>query len=76
MQLQGPARKAIRALFSDDMVAFFEAHSDLCCEGSGPYLIFYRFETLVSPKKTSEFLKEALQVYSFVEVSRPESKQL
>ncbi len=76
MHLQGPARKAIRALFSDDLVAFFEAHSDLCCEGSGPYLIFYRFETLVSPKKTGEFLKEALQVYSFVEVSRPESKQL
>jgi len=74
MHLQGPARKAVRALFSDDLVAFFEARADLCCEGSGPYLIFYRFEKLVSPKKTTEFLNEALQVYSIISASKRESE--
>jgi hypothetical protein len=74
MHLQGPARKAIRALFNDELIAFFEAHTDLCCEGSGPYLIFYRFEKLVSPKKTTEFLDEVLQVYSTINKSGRESE--
>jgi len=74
MHLQGRARKAIRALFSNDLVVFFEAHADLCCEGSGPYLIFYRFDRLVSPKKTGEFLDEALQVYSIINKSGRESE--
>jgi len=74
MHLQGPARKAIRTLFSDDLVAFFEAHADLCCEGSGPYLILYRFNKLVSPKRTSEILDEVLQVSSIVDRSRQEGE--
>lgn len=74
MHLQGPARKAIRALFNDELVAFFEAHADLCCEAGGPYLIFYRFDKLVSPKKTSKFLNEALQVSSIVGRSKRESE--
>jgi len=74
MHLQGPARKAIRALFSDELVAFFEAHTDQCCEGSGPYLIFYRFEKLISPKKIGEFLDEVLLAYSAINESRRESE--
>jgi len=74
MHLQGPARKAIRALFNDELVAFFEAHTDLCCEGSGPYLIFYGFDRLVSPKKTGEFLDEALLACSGINESRRESE--
>ncbi len=66
MHLQGPVRKAVRALFGDDLVAFFEAHPDLCCESSGPYLIFYRFDTLISPQNTGGFLDEASDVYSVI----------
>jgi hypothetical protein len=72
--LQGPARKAIQALFSNDLIAFFEAHTDLCCEGSGPYLIFYRFDRLTSPKKTGNSLDEALQAYSVIKKGRRESE--
>ncbi|MCJ7549120.1 MAG: hypothetical protein MUQ30_05520 [Anaerolineae bacterium] len=69
MHLHGTARKAVQALFSDDLVAFFKAHTDLCCEGSGPYLIIYRFDRLISPKNTDEILNEALQVYGAVKES-------
>lgn len=74
MHLQGPQRKAIRALFSKPLVTFCETHTDLCFEASGPYLIFYRFEKLVSPKKTGEFLNEALDIYNIIKVSSREDE--
>ena len=66
MHLQSRDRRATRALFGPDLIAFFEDHPDLSLEAAGPYLLLYRFETLFGPKDTAALLDEALTIHDLI----------
>ncbi len=60
--LRGDDEEAIRELFTDELLNFYERHSDLITEGEGNKLLFYREGVLVKPENLRTFLDEALTV--------------
>ncbi len=60
--LRGDDEEAIRELFTDEVLNFYERHSDLITEGEGNKLLFYREGVLVKPENLRKFLDEALTV--------------
>ncbi len=62
----GQDRARVRALLSDDVIAFHRAHPELCIEGSGHSLLCYRYDELVSPAEVDDFLREAKEVYELL----------
>lgn len=60
--LRGDDENAIRELFTDAVLNFYERHPDLITEGSGTKLLFYRDRVLVKPENLRSFLDEALAV--------------
>jgi hypothetical protein len=59
-------REKVRALLSDDLIAFYEAHPHLCTEASDTTLIFYVFDRVVKAKDIPTFLSEALEAYGML----------
>jgi hypothetical protein len=51
-------------LFSAPVLEFYEQHPELCTEGSGNTLLFYRFDVTVRPQDMRSFLEEGLKVLS------------
>lgn len=60
--LRGDDEDAIRELFTDDVLNFYEQHPDLITEGSGNKLLFYRDRVVVEPENIRSFLDEAFAV--------------
>ena len=60
--LRGDDEEAIRELFTDDVLSFYERHPELTTEGEGNKLLFYREGVVVQPENLQSFLKEALNV--------------
>jgi hypothetical protein len=60
--LQGDDEDGIRALFDDDVLAFFARRPGLCLEGRGRRLLYYRAGQQVSPNVIHGFLGEGLAV--------------
>jgi hypothetical protein len=62
--LRGPDEKAIRELFTDRVLAFYEGRTGLSTEGGGNQLLFYRHNKRVDPQQVRSFLEEGFQVLS------------
>jgi hypothetical protein len=62
--LRGDNESAIRELFTDDVLNFYETHPELITEGEGNKLLFYREGSVVPPFGIPAFLEEALTVLS------------
>lgn len=62
--LRGDDENAIRELFTDEVLNFYESHSELITEGEGNKLLFYREAVLVPPEGILAFLEEALTLRS------------
>jgi hypothetical protein len=60
--LRGDDEDAIRELFTDNVLTFYERHPNLITEGSGNKLLFYRDGVVVNPENLRSFLDEALKV--------------
>jgi hypothetical protein len=60
--LRGADEPAVRTLFNDGALMFFENHPGLCVEGGGDWLVVYRARRRVSPQQASAFLEETLEV--------------
>jgi carbonic anhydrase len=60
--LRGPDEPAIRNLFDEEVVAFFDGYLGVSAEGSGPLLIFYRAGEHVAPERLRAFLEEGFTV--------------
>ena len=69
--LRGDDENAVRELFTDDVLTFYEQHSGLSTEGAGNKLLVYRDEILLTPEDIKSFLKEALQLLSLLEPTTP-----
>lgn len=67
--LRGDDENAVRELFTDDVLSFYEQHSGLSTEGASNKLLVYRSEVLLAPDDTTSFLTEARQLLSLLESS-------
>ena len=64
--LRGDDESAIRELFTDEVLNFYESHSELITEGEGNKLLFYRETVLVPPAELRAFIDEALEIRSLL----------
>jgi hypothetical protein len=60
--LRGRDEEAVRALFGEDVLGFFERQPGLSIEGYGHRLIFYRQSKRVDPDNIRGFLEEGFKV--------------
>jgi hypothetical protein len=60
--LRGESEPAIRELFTDNRVMFFENRRGLSVEGGDDWLIVYRSRRRVRPQQVSAFLDETFEV--------------
>jgi hypothetical protein len=60
--LQGPDEERIRALFDEQVLAFYTRHGNLCTEGGGQRLVHYQQHRRTHPENIQEFLQEGLDV--------------
>jgi hypothetical protein len=57
--LEGNDESAVRSLFTDRVLRYFEKQDDWCVMGGGEWVLLYRENKLVSPKAIEEFLLKA-----------------
>ena len=62
LQLRGDHEAAIRALFTDDLLGFFEAYGKVSVEADGQWIVVYRSGKRRSAEEISQFLEQALEV--------------
>jgi hypothetical protein len=62
--LRGGDEDAIRMLFTDPVLEFYEQNPGLSTEGSGNILLFYRHSVRVGPQGIRPFMEEGLKVLS------------
>jgi hypothetical protein len=60
--LRGKNEQAIRNLFQESVLSYYEDHSGLSTEGGGNYLIFYRASKKVKPENIRSLLEEGFEV--------------
>ena len=61
--LRGKDEQKIRALFTDEVLAFFAGQDKVCVEGSDDQLIWYRWGKLIEPEDIPAFMKEGFEVF-------------
>jgi hypothetical protein len=62
--LRGEDEQAIRAIFADPLLEYFEQHPGLSIEGTGNTLLVYRLGKCVPPAGVSQFLSIAFELQS------------
>ncbi|RLT03618.1 MAG: hypothetical protein DWI21_15495 [Planctomycetota bacterium] len=71
-QIRGGNVSAIRELFTEDVLNFYEQHSGLGTEVSGNRLLYYRVKVRVEPDDIQPFLNEALQLLALFQPANHE----
>jgi len=61
--LRGRGEQKIRALFTDEVLAFFAGQDKLCVGGSSSHLCFYQRDKIIEPEDIPAFMKEGLEVF-------------
>ena len=61
--LRGRGEQKIRALFTDEVLAFFAGQDKICVEGFYSHLCFYRWNKLIEPEDIPAFMKEGFEVF-------------
>jgi hypothetical protein len=61
--LRGKDEQKIRALFTDEVLAFFAGQDKICVEGFSSHLCFYRALKLIEPEDIPAFMKEGFEVF-------------
>ena len=74
--LRGKDEQKIRALFTDEVLAFFAGQDKICVEGFSSHLCFYRARKLIEPEDIPAFMKEGFEVFRLFTSSQPSCRQL
>ena len=61
--LKGKDEQKIRALFTDEVLAFFAGQDKICVEGLSSHLCFYRARKLIEPENVPEFIKNGFKMF-------------
>ncbi len=70
--LRGQREDAIRELFQDPVLEYFEESTGCCTEGGGNRLVYYRSRQRIAPSKVRDFMEEGFRVLALF---RPPSKE-
>ena len=62
--LRGDNEAAIRELFDDRLLSFFEGETKISVEGSRGQLVYYRQKKRIKPADTQNFMKEGFQIFA------------
>ena len=62
--LRGENERAVRELFEDEVLEFFEGEAKVCIEGGGQQLLFYRQRRRIKPEEAAEFMKEGFRLFA------------
>ena len=57
------ANERVRALFTDEVLAFFAGQDKICVEGFSSHLCFYRARKLIEPEDIPEFMKNGFEMF-------------
>ena len=57
------ANERVRALFTDEVLAFFAGQDKICVEGLSSHLCFYRARKLIEPEDIPEFMKNGFEMF-------------
>jgi hypothetical protein len=68
--LRGEDESAVRALFTDGVLRFYEQRPEISTEGLGDRLIYYRHGERVDPQRVGAFMEDGLQILSLFYTSR------
>jgi hypothetical protein len=60
--LRSGEEEAVRALFNDHVLEYYEANPNVCTEGCGGRLVYYRAQKRVDPAEVRSFLEEGFRV--------------
>jgi hypothetical protein len=60
--LQGSDESQIRDLFREEVLSYYERRRNLCTEGAGQQLVFYRGNRREEPGSMEGFLEQGLEV--------------
>jgi len=66
--LRGADEKAIRKIFKNKVLGYYDEHKSLSTEGDGDKLLFYRHSKRVSPQNIKIFQKEGFEVLKLFKV--------
>ena len=69
--LRGKDEQKIRALFTDEVLAFFAGQDNVYVEGFSSHLCFYRASKLIEPEDIPAFMKEGFEVFRLFTSSQP-----
>ena len=69
--LRGKDEQKIRALFTDEVLAFFAGQDKIRVEGFSSHLCFYRACKLIEPEDIPAFMKEGFEVFRLFASSQP-----
>jgi len=58
----GEKEDDVRALFNDHVLEYYESHPNVCTEGCGGRLVYYRAQERVKPADVRLFLEEGFEV--------------
>jgi hypothetical protein len=61
--LRGSDETSIRARFNDGTLRFYQNQNNICTEGFGSLLVYYRAYRTLPPAQWSAFIEEALTAY-------------
>ena len=62
--LRGDDETAVRAVFSDELLTFFENQQKISVEGNGDQLVFYRQRSRIAPDQCKRFMEEGYGVFT------------
>ena len=64
--LRGENENAVRMIFKNPVIKFFEGSDKLCCEGIGDQLLVYRGGKRVKPELIDDFLGQGFEVFGLL----------
>ena len=71
--LRGTDEAAVRAVFSDDVAAFFEARPGVCAAATGRELLYWRPGRLATPADIDPFIAEGFELAELFATIEPRS---
>jgi hypothetical protein len=62
--LKGSDEQQLRTIFTDDVLAFYEAQDRVSSEAAGGHFLYYRAGKRVAPDKVPDFIKQGVRAFS------------
>jgi hypothetical protein len=62
--LKGSDEQRLRTIFTDDVLAFYEAQDRVSSEAAGGHFLYYRAGKRVAPDKVPDFIKQGVRAFA------------